>query len=103
MKPLLRPVLVTLGSFLVVGALFYCFSMLSFCGLFDKRVTREETVANFAKHERDILNFSDWLRSKNPSFHEIFLSLPGSGVQQGMDYNCSPICYRFVVWITEKS
>ncbi len=58
--------------------IFWMMGVLSFSGAFDKHVTRQETVTNFAAHETDIMYFADLFLSKRPSGHELSFSIDGN-------------------------
>jgi len=76
-KSLIRYGLVGVGGILVLLFIFFLIGGFDFSGVTDKGVTRAETIENFSKHEKDIMYFSDLLMSKQPSNHEVSLSLDG--------------------------
>jgi hypothetical protein len=75
LKKLFKYLLISLG---LIGSgiiVLWLLGMMSFSGVFDKHVSREEAVSNFKKREAGILQFSDYFSSTVPENHEVFISI----------------------------
>jgi hypothetical protein len=66
MDRIIRNLLLTFIIVCVLAGGLYCFAMLSFAGVFDKKYTREELTTAFTEHEKEFADLEAYFVAKIP-------------------------------------